>query len=237
MLLQLVPLAADYVSGIYTVGGKPGRMPDRMRYLHPDAAIDYSKIQPWVVVSDMFRTPESSLEAVRAKRGAQPPAYSAHNFGKAIDLALKESMERLAAKLGRTRVTKAELDATMEKAGWFCHRRDHLMEFEAWHYNHLGIGAKPQGTRTSDEIEACIQSLYGAAFKLTPSAAQSALRKLRFYGAAIDGDIGPLTRQAIRAFQRAWGIGESGMLDAKTQRTLAYVSADKDLVIEAPRAA
>ncbi len=226
MLLHLVPLAADYVAGIYTVGGKPGRMPDRMRYLHPEAAIDYAKIQSWAVVSDMFRSPESSLEAVRAKRGAQPPGYSAHNYGLAIDLDIDASMKRLGVK------TKRELDEACEAAGWFCHRRDHTMGFESWHMNNLGVGAKPQGERTSDEIEARIQALYGASLKLKPREAQSALKRLRFYSGAVDGDIGPLSREAIRAFQRAWGVHENGMLDVKTQRTLAYVSADKDLVVE-----
>lgn len=51
------------------------------------------------------------------------------------------------------------------------------------------------------------------------------LAELKLYGGAVDGDHGPLTKQAVKAFQRAWLLGVDGRAGAMTQRTLAYVTA------------
>lgn len=220
MHLSLVPVPPCL--GIYAVAGLGFKsLPPRMRYLHPDAARAFAAISGWAVVSDMFRSPESSLRAVREGRGARPPGYSAHNYGLAIDVDIKASMRGLGV------ATKAALDAAMEAHGWLCHRRDHIVASEAWHYNYLGVGAKVAGALTSDEIEARIVALYGAALTPDDRECQRLLAKLRFYSGEIDGDVGPLTREAARAFERAWGLNVDGVLDAKTRRTLAYVAADR----------
>lgn len=227
--LSLVQLPLEAVTGIYNVRGQKGRMPDRLRWLHPAAARAYGAIASWVVVSDMYRSPESSLAAVRAGRGAQPPGFSGHNYAKSIDIDISASRKNLARLIGRPAVSKAELDEAMAAAGWFCHRRDHRTAHEAWHYNHLGIGVaiSPKVHSTAGYIEAEIQRLYGAQLALTTRQAQEALARLRLYSGAIDGLAGPLTREATRVFQRAWGLVETGRLDARTQRTLAYVAADR----------
>lgn len=229
--LKLVSFGVEQVAGIYRVDGKEGRMPPRCRFLHPEAALAFQAIGGLVVVSDMFRTPESSLEAVRAKRGAQPPGYSAHNYGLAIDLDISATRARWQLQ------GKRSLDEAMESMGWFCHRRDHKMDHEAWHYTHLGIGAviSPKVKTIVGYTEARIVHFYGD--KLAPDDLQSQglLQKLRFYGGKLDGDIGPQSQEATRAFQRAWGIRESGKLDAKTRRTLAYVACEREMVpIPAP---
>ena len=208
--------------GIYNVAGVPHKsMPPRMRYLHPVAAHSFAGIAAWAVCSDMFRSPESSLRAVREGRGAQPPGYSAHNYGLAIDIDIAPSMKLLGV------MTKIGLDSEMERRGWYCHRRDHVIGFEAWHYNFLGIGAAVAGTLTSDEIEARILAMYGNGLSPDDRECQRLLAKLKMYGGEVDGDIGPLTREAARAFERAWGLNVDGVLDAKTRRTLAYVAADR----------
>lgn len=249
VVLKLTPLAVDHVRGIYKVDGKPGRLPPRMRYLHPAVAKMYSQIAPWAVVSDMFRSPESSLAAVEAGRGAQPPSYSGHNYGLSIDLDLEASMENLAAFLGigTHRVDKKRLDDEMAKAGFYCHRLDHKMEFEAWHYNGLGNAGDglpidwpvipPRGARTFDELEKLIVRLYGADLRPTPREAQYMLKKLRLYSGEIDGDIGPLSKAAIKAFQRTWNMKVTGQMDARTARTLAYCTAEREMVLEMPEAA
>lgn len=217
LTLKLAPVPPCL--GIYTVKGIAFKsMPERMRYLHPEAAHAFVAIAPWAVVSDMFRSPESSLQAVREGRGAQPPGYSAHNYGLAIDIDIKRTMENLGIK------TKAELDAYMEARGWYCHRRDHVVAFEAWHYNYLGVNATVAGTITSDEVEKEIQRRYGVALAPDDRACQRMLAKLGMYAGEIDGIIGPRSREAIRVFERAWGLNVDGVLDAKTRRTLAYVS-------------
>lgn len=244
LILRLTPIAAAAVRGIY--GARHDQMPARARYLHPYAAVAWGKIAGWAVVSDMFRSPESSLAAVRAGRGAQPPGYSAHNYGLAIDLALEDdarahgdgALTRLGRHLGiGRRATKAQLDAEMESHGWYCHRRDHVLGFESWHYNYLGAGARPAGVVTSDEVEARILELYGAELAPTDATCQISLARLGLYGGAIDGDVGPLTREAARAFERAWGLNVDGVLDQRTRRTLAYVAASRELVAEVPDAA
>lgn len=233
MLLALVPVPPCH--GIYDVRGIPHKsMPERMRFLHPDAAQSFAAIAGWAVVSDMFRSPESSLRAVREGRGAQPPGYSAHNVGLAVDIDIKATAERLTSEWARRAAgnasllaTKTLLDAEMERHGWFCHRRDHVLGSEAWHYNFLGVNAKVAGALTSDEVEARIVELYGAALAPDDRECQRLLAKLRMYGGAIDGDLGPLTREAVRVFERAWGLIADGVLDARTRRTLAYVAADR----------
>src|SRR5215510_1039823 len=138
LLLQFVQLPFERVVGIYEARGERRRMPDRLRQLAPDAARSYvADLADVVVVSDMLRTAESSLQAVREGRGAQPPSKSAHNFGFAIDLDISASLARLGqANLGfPVAPSKADLDAFMLAAGWYCHRRDHKRDHESWHFN------------------------------------------------------------------------------------------------------
>ena len=221
LTLELTALEDLDVRGIY--GPDENRMPLRCRFLHPEAAASFLEIKEQVVISDMFRSPESSLRAVRDGRGAQPPAYSAHNYGLAIDLDLKQSFAGFGIK------SKTALDAEMESRGWFCHRRDHELEHEAWHYNFLGRGTQvgQQFRSTAGWIEARIGQMYGAFLEPDDRECQTALKKLRLYGGALDGKIGPISQEAIRAFQRTWGLAESGRLDTRTKRTLAYVAAER----------
>ena len=224
LTLKLRRMAADAVRGTYTIKGVPNRMPDRALFMHPEAAAAFDKVAPWIVVSDMFRSPESSLNAVATGRGAQPPGYSAHNYGGAVDAALRESMARLGVK------TKRELDEAMEAVGFYCHRRDHEMGHESWHFNYLGVGAKVSGSITSDEVERRILEMYGHALAPDNMECQRLLAKLGLYHGDSDGDIGPLSRQAVRAFERAWGLNVDSVLDSRTRRTLAYVACERDLV-------
>jgi hypothetical protein len=140
----------------------------------------------------------------------------------------------LAARIGRAKVSKAELDEAMEAAGWYCHRRDHLIKSEAWHYNHLGIGVKigPKFKATSGWVEAKIVDVYGNDLYPSDLECQEMLQKLRLYRGALDGDIGPLSREAVRVFQRGWALRETGKLDPRTGRTMALVSAEKRGVVE-----
>lgn len=221
LTLSLASLSAEAVHGIY--GPSKNQLPARMRFLRPDAAASYLQLSDFLVVSDMFRSPESSLQAVREKRGAQPPAYSAHNYGLAIDIDIDAAKRRWRAP------SKAELDARMESSGWFCHRRDHGTGHEAWHYNFLGVGTEipPHLSNTASTVEARIVELHGAQLAPDDAASQEMLTKLRLYAGDIDGDIGPLSREAIRVFQRAWGLPETGGLEPRTRRTLAYVSCER----------
>lgn len=108
--------------------GKGGPMPKRLAWLHPAAAVAFAKIYAYVVVSDMFRSPESSLKALKNGRGAAAPGKSSHNYGRAIDIDVKAAMTAL----GFTH--KLQLDSWMADHGWYCWRNDGKLEKESWHY-------------------------------------------------------------------------------------------------------
>lgn len=224
--LKLEGLPFDLVRGIYKIEGKRGKMPPRALYLHPEAALSFRHDLYKFVVSDMLRSAESSLRAVREGRGAMPPGFSGHNYGLSIDIEVDSAMEILGVK------TKAELDRFMESRGWYCHRRDGKRGHEDWHYNYLRIfetldgkplTISPKVKSTSGYLEQLIERLYGAELVPSDTEAQEMLYALKLYRGVIDGKIGPRSREAIRAFQRTWGIKETGKLDRKTRRTLAFV--------------
>ncbi len=220
--LHLKRLANDRVKGIYTVAGVPGKMPDRLRAMSPEAAESFeSELSEVVVVSDMIRTAEQSLTAIKTRQGSQPPGYSGHNFGFSADAALKETMKNLGVK------TKRDLDVWMEKRGWYCHRRDHAMVLEAWHYNYLGVGFKVTETdrSTNPALQAKIMREYGAHLSPDDTMCQRLLGSLKLYHGEIDGIIGPRSREAVKAFQRTWNLKQDGLLNDRTRRTLSFVTA------------
>lgn len=227
MPLLLVELSHSQVRGIY--GKKKDELPTRMRYLAPAAAGSYiTDLSSVVVVSDMFRSAESSLRAKRERRGAQRPAYSGHNYGYSIDIDVSATIKRLKLK------SKRELDAWMTNRGWYCHRRDHKRTFEEWHYNYFGDEytrwVKSKDSRTSAGLERMITGRHGAWWhKMSKTSAQRCLQRLGMYDGELDGQWGPLSKEAARVFQRAWLVGKkaTGNLDTMTKRTLAYVTADR----------
>jgi hypothetical protein len=223
-MFRLQSLPSELVKGIYTINRKKGRMPDRALFLHPEAAESFRHdLAKFCIVSDMLRSAASSLEAVRSGRGAQPPGFSGHNYGLSIDIEVDEAMKAIGVD------SKEELDRFMELRGWYCHRRDGKRGREDWHYNYLRLLGSDlvipaRFKTTSGYLEALIQRLYGDVLKPDDKTCQTYLRELMFYRGAIDGKIGPQSREAVRAFQRAWGIKETAKLDKKTRRTLAFVA-------------
>jgi hypothetical protein len=229
LVITLKALPAT-VRGIYKVGGVDGRMPARTLFLEPAAADSYVEhLLDWVVVSDVLRSAESSLSAVRRGRGAQAPGFSAHNYGKAIDIDTKATMRSGGFD------TKQALDEYLEPFGWFCHRRDHKLDSESWHYNYLGVGyvVSPKSQRTSGDVEALIVQRYGAAMVPGDAACQRLLASLKMYSGRVNGIVDDLTSEAVRVLQRAWAskrVTETGKLDANTRRTLAFVCAAREVV-------
>src|SRR5690349_9147621 len=131
-------------------------MPDRMRMLETGPCADNfaRELAPFVVVSDMFRTAEASLAARAKKAGVQPPSFSHHNYGRAIDLDVGDSIARLRAAEQTfdpgdgdpvTVRDKRGLDLWLAARGWFCFRGDHKTgkskahpADESWHFDFLG---------------------------------------------------------------------------------------------------
>ena len=228
--LQVQLVQMTNVLGIY--GATKDVMPERMARLRPDAAVAFTAAETAlgqrIRVSDMFRTAEQSFQAMQTKKGVQPPGWSLHNYGIAIDI---DTDAMLPAFKGK----KADMDKFMEGFGWWCHRRDSKRGMEDWHYNFLGSNGrllvdasdKPtKRTSTSAAADARIQAMYGPGLSLTPVEVQECLAHLKLYGGEQDGKIGPRSQEAIRAFQRTWKLAETGTVDARTERTLAYVAAD-----------
>lgn len=228
MKLILRALSPD-TRGIYTIRGQQNRLPDRMLRLAPDAAASFLKLEDetgGLVYSDIWRSAESSLTASAEKRGVQPPAFSAHNYGIAFDVAIDSTLHL-------TGWSYSRLLRTLAQHGWYCHRRDGRYDFEGWHFNFFADRAdrylalveplKPKSWARA--AEQAIRDRYDPEFELTPTQIQGALQKLGLYHGAIDGLIGPLTRAGLRAFQRAWNLPENEA-DERTQRTLAFVAAD-----------
>ncbi len=212
--LKRIPSAA--VTGIYS-----GKLADRMLYLAPDAAESFlANVAQHVVVSDMYRSGGSSLLAMSQKRGVQPAGFSMHNFGLAVDLDVSKSIKRAGLN------DKADLDRWMAILGWHCHRLDHRDASEMWHFNWFPNGRDTRAgeTSTAPSAEREIQARFGEQFKLGSADIQRCLAKLGLYSGAIDGKIGPLSLQAIEAFERAWKLTKHR---ERLQRTLAFVSGEK----------
>ena len=228
MKIKLKKLPDDTL-GIY--GASKDLLGARQRYLHPFAARSLARIVRdglALHLSDVYRSPVDSLRAVREKVGVKAPGYSGHNFGFSVDIDVRRA-------LTANGWSKREMDAELEKYGWFCHRLDHRMGIESWHYNYLGeedlVGCalylehvRP-GRTTARALEAKIQAHYGAAFAYDTAQLQRYLSELKMYTGEIDGDAGPLTEEAVRVFQRAWGIKVTGVVSAEVERVVAVVAA------------
>ncbi len=243
MKLRLTRLPSSAVIGIYGKNEDPttgktrrpfeslvaGTMPERMRALWPDAAVDYLRGSADIVVSDMFRSPESSLRISQIPgRSALPPGHSGHNYGFSIDVHEDAMRKRLGLK------SKGELDEWMRQFNfinfWVDGKASHPKE--DWHYNWLPSEWRDDdggftGKTTVGYLELAIQREYGASMVLSPTECQVALAKLKFYDGEADGQIGRLSKAAIAGFQRVWlPKNRTGELDAKTQRLLAYLTAE-----------
>lgn len=229
----LLKALAPTTEGIYTIGGKTGRMPVRALWLHPEAAAAFEALEratKGLVYSDIFRSAEASLVAMQQKQGVQPPGYSAHNFGLAFDVAVDATL----ALRGWTYET---LLSELGQHGWHCHRRDRKRGMEDWHFNFL-FGATPENLGVkltpsalwSGAVESVILKLYEPGFVLSAAQVQERLASLKMYRGAIDGVLGPQSRMALSTFERAWRLPYTKMADMpsrRTCRTLAYVTAER----------
>lgn len=201
-------------------GAYKGVMPPRMRWLHPAARLAYEAIDDAVVVSDMYRSADSSLSAMQKKTGVLPPGFSRHGYGLALDVSVSESMKLTGCK------TKMLFDAWMIARGWHCHRIDFAMKSEAWHYNFLSSWQWRKGepsTRAAGERQ--LSDLFGTAWRMDIAGEQRALAKLKMYNGKDDGKAGPLTLEARGVFHRAWLL-KSTTPRAMYLRTLAFVAAE-----------
>jgi hypothetical protein len=227
MQLRLVKLPAT-LRGIY---GTEKKLGPQQLWAHPDLEDSIAKLESAgvrLIFSDIFRSAKGSLDARRAKPGiVQPPGYSAHNYGLAIDIDHAAMMKELG-------ISKKQLDESLAKYGLYCHRVDHELASEAWHYNCLGPNPdqwlKKGAKSTAEAIEAKIISIYGSDFTMTDTGLREALASLTINPesqAKIKAANEVQLAEHIRVFQLMWDLSVDGVAGPKTKRTLALVSATR----------
>lgn len=233
--LHLVKVPSAAIKGIY---GSAKVMPERALWAHPSMYGSLMAIAPKVVFSDIFRSPESSLDAMQKKTGVQPPSYSSHGAGLAVDLAVSESMARAGFR------SKAALDAFMLAHGFPPFNvRLGASGFESWHFGYLPDFVCGTQRNTAPAAEAQLRDTYGS-LDFTTEEHQAMLAKLGYYHGAIDGLFGPQSRSALSMFQRAVKLASyarvkgvtkfhEGELDHVTARVLAYCAAER-VIVAAP---
>lgn len=92
------------------------------------------------------------------------------------------------------------------------------------------IGAAEERIGALQEEEGVIKSIYRtpSGFELPAVNIQKALKKAGYYNGALDGKIGPATRDALMAFQKDNGLGADGVCGRKTWSKLkVYLEAIK----------
>lgn len=224
-LMKLPPLLGPSGDGYH------GKMPTRALFAEPNvgrATVLLEQETGGLVYTDFFRTADAQLAAHEGKRGTQKVGYSGHGYGYSFDLEVDATLFRHAWNYDF-------LIRYLEDRGWHCHRRDGQRGMEDWHFNYFGPDAAQRYLMLADPtqpvtwgrpVEAKIREQYDQDFFLSPTDVQTTLAKLGIYKGEIDSKMGPLTRAAITAFQRAWQLVPDGIPGVMTQRTLAYVAAD-----------
>ena len=202
-----------------------GRVPKRMRFAHPDLAKIIVALEAAGVrlrYSDILRSAEVSLarrhefEARGGKQLAKRPGESPHNWGLSVDIDTKDAMTSML-------ISKQQLDELLQAYGLWCHRRDHVLGDECWHYNALGVGEEAQKwlafasqRSTSRAVEEKIASLYSKDWVLSKDQVAACLIQLK--------------KKDVRDFQDDWDLDVDGIAGPKTQRLLAFLCAEKVFV-------
>jgi hypothetical protein len=195
-----------------------GRVPERFRYLSPEAAMSLGlllhDVNNELVFTDIYRSAAASRQAYASKPGTQRPGYSAHGYGLAFDLDLGATLRRMS-------VRYAELVDILGDYNWYCHRRDlDDTGSEAWHFNYLGPEADrflawsdPQEPATwAAPIELRILERWGQDFHMDDR--------------QVTGAVARAGCKDVRQFQALWNLDVDGIAGPKTQRTLAFVTAE-----------
>lgn len=214
LILQQLPQLAGPDDNDYH-----GLVPKRMLYMHPDAAAALLLVEQdtgGLVYTDILRSPEATRDAYRNKTGTQPVSYSFHEYGGCVDCDVDRSLK----KLGTSYDGLIEI---MAARGFYCHRRDgNPTASESWHFNYLGGDADALLEQTtadhatwSKPAEAMIQKWYGPELVLT----EEQIATLLPVAHATD----------VRDFQRAWDLTVDGIAGPRTQRVLAYVTAQPQI--------
>jgi hypothetical protein len=204
-------------------------VPRSYRLLSPEAAAAILTLEAEdgpLSYTDLWRSAELSLFARQEKRGVQPPGFSAHNYGLAIDVDVDGTIKLRGW-------TYEELLRVLRKHGFYPHNQAaRYGSFESWHFNAL-LDEAPRLLAAHPAPGAAVEQLmrerFGVGWTLDARGTQERLRRVGLYRGELDGDIGPRSKQAVAAFCRAWLLPSYSWNDETLQRTLAFVSAELDV--------
>jgi len=232
--MDLKLVGTPYKTPSHYNGGLPG-FPKRLGFLHSDvlnAFVEMQEASGWnIVLTDCWRSAATSLrrkypKGKKMRKHVQPPGYSGHNYGFSIDVSVNLTLKKMG-------VSKKQLDTFMQAFGFYCHRKDHRIASECWHYNALVLGEGPEHwlkfaswRNTSGAVEAMIEETYGRFWSMSDRCVQIKLTRLGHYKGEIDGKFGKHSQSAAKAFQRAWHLKIDGDVGPRTGRVLSFVVAE-----------
>jgi hypothetical protein len=227
-------------------GGGYHELPDRMAKLTPDAWESLQKVRDRIeakggqlLLSDGFRNYEMQLKAHldwkegRKSSYSPPPGAGMHQAGRAIDFAteLKYLNPDYDKKDKSTiKVAYDDARAIFEEEGWsfiiplgkrgseewHCEYRGEFAKYrEAHGYKYMAQRAMADiGVLSEDEVDKS---------KVQPKFLQEQLKRAGYYGGAIDGIPGKMTKKAVRDAQDDAGLDITGEADTALMEYLERV--------------
>jgi peptidoglycan hydrolase-like protein with peptidoglycan-binding domain len=228
LILQLVDVSNWPIKGPQG-GGYNGILPTRMKLIHPSVVDGLRAITVQngynIAMSDMFRSPASSLAARQQKTGVQRPGFSGHNYGISIDIDIDQSIKLMG-------MSYPDLVRWMATKGWTCYRSDYQLGPEAWHFNFLNMGPTPP-PRSDGPIQ-WITNTYGPQLTGDEKWVQTCLQQLKLYDGAIDGQFGAHSQAALKQFELMYQLPPTGVIDQINCWSLAIATCTKNIIPSTP---
>jgi len=228
LILQLVDVTSWPIKGplgnVYN-----GVLPARMKLVHPSVVDGLRAITSQnnynIAMSDMFRSPASSLAARQQKTGVQRPGFSGHNYGISIDIDIDQSTKLMG-------MSYPDLVRWMATKGWTCYRSDYQLGAESWHFNYLNMGPNPP-PRSDGPIK-WITNTYGSQMTGDEKWVQTCLQQLKLYDGDIDGQFGPKSQAALKQFELMYQLPPTGVIDQINCWSLAIATCTKNIFPSTP---
>ncbi len=204
------------------------------KLLAPSAAESLLRLEEntgGIYYKDMWRDAVSSLVARRIKQCAHLPGYSPHNYGIGITIDIDTT-------LAQKNINYQQLLSILKKEGWVCYRKDEVVNAPGSdQFSFLGPTYKQYLTKCTLDpktwdipVETFIFERYGVNFQLSTLSVQKLLHKIGMYCLTdFSGTNDLYTREAIMAFQRAWGLTENGHIDSTLCRVLVFITMDLEV--------
>jgi len=179
--------------------------------------------EPSSTTRRLIRQPYRAVVSVEQPGPSREPATASRRVKSALCIAaLSLGMVGCATK--HARVASADLPArveAVERRVSVIETRQEELENKAWDVAYLK--GRVEGNPSQPHMEQYVLTSPGDGTRMAPSDAhliQLALRRAGFYDGPIDGKVGPRTKKAIKAFQKARGLKADGKVGPKTWKAL-----------------